>query len=84
MSLYFLFNKQLPIATTHKLRESGKLAALITIVFHFHDSIFFLCSFSLKLHMAVLLDWGEGVKAFYIRTPNTVQDLCGALVTAAQ
>lgn len=84
MSLYFLFNKQLPTATTHIFRESGKLAVLITYVFHFHNGIFFPLFFFFKATQAVLLDWGEGVKAFYVRTLNTVQDLCEALVTAAE
>lgn len=83
MSLYFLFNEQIPTATTHKFREAGKLAVLITNVFHFLN--FFSLFFFLKTTQAVLLDWGGGAfKAFCIRTPNTIQDLCGALVTAAE
>lgn len=80
-SLYFLLNKQLPAAATHFFREAGKPAAPVINVIQFSNpfSFFF---FFLKTMQATLL--GLGVNAFFIRTPNTMQDLCGALVTIAE
>lgn len=63
------------------LERLGNQQLQLLMLFSF-PILFLFFFFFLKTMQATLL--GLGVKAFFIRTPNTLQDLCGALVTIAE